>query len=174
MRPLIILIGLVIAVIVAAVGVQRLFRLGMQQGYAPEQQIAFSHKLHAGDNKAPCQYCDFGARSSRHTGIPLSSVCMNCHGLLEAPLRATIRSERLRQLARIWSRQLTTLTCQVGYDDHRATRLAVVTDDSRKRATIPDTSGGITECLPRKLLKGLSIRMTRLDPAHGLSTIDRP
>jgi len=35
MRPLIILIGLVIAALVAATGVQRLFRLGMQQGYSP-------------------------------------------------------------------------------------------------------------------------------------------
>ena len=24
---------------------------------APEQPIAFSHKIHAGDNEIPCQYC---------------------------------------------------------------------------------------------------------------------
>jgi hypothetical protein len=98
MRPLIILIGLVIAVLVAAVGVQRLFRLGMQQGYSPEQPIAFSHKLHAGDNKVPCLYCHYGARSSRHAGIPSSSVCMNCHGLLE---KQTVEIERFKEAAQL-------------------------------------------------------------------------
>jgi hypothetical protein len=98
MRPLIILLGLVIAVIIAATGVQRLFRLGMQQGYSPAQPIAFSHKLHAGDNKVPCLYCHYGARSSRHAGIPSSSVCMNCHGLLE---KQTIEIERFKEAAQL-------------------------------------------------------------------------
>ena len=98
MRPLIILIGLIIAVLVAATGIQRLFRLGMQQGYSPEQPIAFSHKLHAGDNKVPCLYCHYGARSSRHAGIPSSSVCMNCHGLLE---KQTVEIERFKEAAQL-------------------------------------------------------------------------
>lgn len=98
MRPLIILIGLIIAVIVAATGIQRLFRLGMQQGYSPAQPIAFSHKLHAGDNKVPCLYCHYGARSSRHAGIPSSSVCMNCHGLLE---KQTVEIERFKEAAQL-------------------------------------------------------------------------
>ena len=98
MRPLIILIGLIIAVLVAATGIQRLFRLGMQQGYSPEQPIAFSHKLHAGDNKVPCLYCHYGARSSRHAGIPSSSVCMNCHGLLE---KQTLEIERFKEAAQL-------------------------------------------------------------------------
>ncbi len=34
-------------------------RVGVSQGYAPEQPIAFSHKLHAGDIKIPCLYCHF-------------------------------------------------------------------------------------------------------------------
>ena len=94
MRPLIILIGLVIAAVLAVTGVTRLFRMGMQQGYAPEQPIAFSHKLHAGDNKVPCLYCHYGARTSRHAGIPSSSVCMNCHGLLE---KQTTEIQRLKE-----------------------------------------------------------------------------
>jgi len=49
------------------------------QGYSPEQPIAFSHRLHAGELGMDCQYCHFGARSSRHAGIPPASVCMNCH-----------------------------------------------------------------------------------------------
>ena len=29
---------------------------GSQQGYAPEQPIAFSHRLHAGELQIDCQY----------------------------------------------------------------------------------------------------------------------
>jgi hypothetical protein len=98
MRPLIILFGLAIAVVAVVTGVTRLFRMGMQQGYAPAQPIAFSHKLHAGDNKVPCLYCHYGARSSRHAGIPSSSVCMNCHGLLE---KQTVGIELFKEAAQL-------------------------------------------------------------------------
>jgi len=98
MRPTMILLGLAITVVAAVTGVTRLFRMGMQQGYAPAQPIAFSHKLHAGDNKVPCLYCHYGARSSRHAGIPSSSVCMNCHGLLE---KQTVEIERFKEAAQI-------------------------------------------------------------------------
>lgn len=50
-----------------------------QQGYMPEQPIAFSHAVHAGHNEMDCQYCHTGAEKSRHAGVPPSSVCMNCH-----------------------------------------------------------------------------------------------
>lgn len=96
-----ILVSIVIAVVAgASLGVSRLARMGMQQGYAPEQPIAFSHKLHAGDNQVPCLYCHAGARSSRHAGIPSSSVCMNCHGLLEKRTAALERVIEAAQLDR--------------------------------------------------------------------------
>lgn len=50
-------------------------------GYAPDQPIAFSHKLHAGDNHIPCVYCHTGAERSRHAGVPALQTCMNCHGV---------------------------------------------------------------------------------------------
>lgn len=50
------------------------------QGYAPEQPIAYSHKLHAGDLKIDCKYCHFNAERGRHAGVPPSSVCLGCHG----------------------------------------------------------------------------------------------
>jgi predicted CXXCH cytochrome family protein len=98
MRALIIFVGLVVVLALAGLGVTRLFRMGMQQGYAPAQPIAFSHKLHAGDNKVPCLYCHYGARSSRHAGIPSSSVCMNCHGLLE---KQTVEIEQFKEAAQL-------------------------------------------------------------------------
>src|SRR4030042_3871820 len=48
-------------------------------GYTPEQPIAFSHKLHAGDMKIDCQYCHIGVEKSRHALVPSVQTCMNCH-----------------------------------------------------------------------------------------------
>ncbi|PLX07639.1 MAG: cytochrome C [Marinilabiliales bacterium] len=53
--------------------------LGRQQYYQPDQPIAFSHKVHAGQNKIDCQYCHFTADKSMHAGIPPAATCMNCH-----------------------------------------------------------------------------------------------
>ncbi|WP_224242801.1 cytochrome c3 family protein [Hyalangium gracile] len=50
-----------------------------QQGYMPEQPVAFSHAVHAGHYEVDCQYCHAGAERSRHAGVPPSTVCMNCH-----------------------------------------------------------------------------------------------
>jgi cytochrome c2 len=56
-----------------------LLTVGVQQGYQPEQPIAFSHKLHAGENGVDCNYCHSGARNSKSAGVPSANVCMNCH-----------------------------------------------------------------------------------------------
>jgi hypothetical protein len=64
---------------VGALAVGGLRRVGVSQGYSPEQPIAFSHRLHAGANQIPCLYCHFAAERSRHAGIPPLGVCMNCH-----------------------------------------------------------------------------------------------
>jgi len=69
-------------------------RIGVHQGYAPDQPIAFPHKIHAGDNKIPCLYCHSAARTSRHAGIPSESVCMNCHALIE---KQTTEIQRLKE-----------------------------------------------------------------------------
>ncbi len=56
-----------------------LMGIGVDQGYKPIQPIAFSHKIHAGDNKIDCQYCHSNAKHSKLSGIPSVNVCMNCH-----------------------------------------------------------------------------------------------
>ncbi|MBT6364689.1 MAG: cytochrome c3 family protein, partial [Bacteroidetes bacterium] len=53
--------------------------IGVEQNYQPEQPIAFSHALHAGENQVDCNYCHSSARHSKHSGIPSANVCMNCH-----------------------------------------------------------------------------------------------
>lgn len=57
--------------------------LGRQQDYAPEQPINFSHKIHAGENGIDCQYCHDGARRSKHSVIPASNTCINCHANIQ-------------------------------------------------------------------------------------------
>jgi hypothetical protein len=53
-------------------------------GYEPEQPIAFSHKLHAGDMQIDCRYCHVGVDKSRHATIPSVDTCMNCHNTVKA------------------------------------------------------------------------------------------
>lgn len=53
--------------------------LGLQQGYAPDQPIKFSHKLHAGQYQIDCQYCHTGVEKSKNANIPSANICMNCH-----------------------------------------------------------------------------------------------
>lgn len=63
--------------------VNNAINLGRQQGYAPTQPIKFSHATHAGENKIDCQYCHDGARRSKHSVIPATNTCMNCHAAIK-------------------------------------------------------------------------------------------
>jgi mono/diheme cytochrome c family protein len=60
-----------------------LFKIGVHQGYAPTQPINFSHKLHAGDMEINCAYCHTGVYKGKQSGIPSSSICMNCHNTIK-------------------------------------------------------------------------------------------
>jgi mono/diheme cytochrome c family protein len=53
--------------------------VGVQRGYAPEQPIAFSHKIHAGDLNIDCRYCHSTVDYSKSASIPSLNTCMNCH-----------------------------------------------------------------------------------------------
>ncbi len=48
-------------------------------GYAPEQPIPFSHKLHAGEMGIDCKYCHTSVEKSRFASVPSLNICMNCH-----------------------------------------------------------------------------------------------
>jgi mono/diheme cytochrome c family protein len=82
--------GFVFAVvfIVAALGfkalINILFSVGVQQGYAPEQPIAFSHKIHAGQYEIDCKYCHIGVTKGKNATIPSVNVCMNCHNQIKS------------------------------------------------------------------------------------------
>ncbi len=57
--------------------------VGVHQGYAPVQPIAFSHKLHAGTNQIQCQTCHTGVEKSKSANIPSTNICMNCHSYVK-------------------------------------------------------------------------------------------
>lgn len=48
-------------------------------GYAPEQPVAYSHKLHAGLLGIDCRYCHQDVEHSPHASVPDTNTCMNCH-----------------------------------------------------------------------------------------------
>jgi hypothetical protein len=99
------------------------FRLpGNQQGYAPAQPIAFSHRQHAGELQISCLYCHSGAERSPHAGIPATSMCMNCHRFATAAtqtVRAEIEQARQdgRPPRRIVSPELQKLYDALGLDE---------------------------------------------------------
>jgi Cytochrome c7 and related cytochrome c/Class III cytochrome C family len=80
MHRRIITVGLAIALAVSLGTLAIAWRApGNNQGYAPIQPIAFSHKLHSGEMQIACVYCHLSAETSRYAGIPALSTCMNCH-----------------------------------------------------------------------------------------------
>jgi mono/diheme cytochrome c family protein len=68
---------------VAKASIDGMYGIGVQQGYAPKQPIAFSHKLHAGQYKIDCNYCHTGVNRGKSATIPSANICMNCHGVIK-------------------------------------------------------------------------------------------
>jgi mono/diheme cytochrome c family protein len=74
--------------------------IGIYEGYHPTQPIAFSHKIHAGDNAINCQYCHSGVEKSKTAGIPTVNVCMNCHkGISSGPTTGTAEIAKIYDAA---------------------------------------------------------------------------
>ncbi|MFT4605235.1 MAG: hypothetical protein ACI9W4_001974 [Rhodothermales bacterium] len=59
-------------------------------GYAPEQPVAYSHRLHAGELGINCQYCHTQVENAAFANVPATQTCMNCHN--------QIRTESLKLL----------------------------------------------------------------------------
>lgn len=93
-RTLVALIVVALLLGLFAAGQAAQLRLpGDNTGYAPEQPIRFSHRLHSGELAIDCLYCHTGAERSRHAGIPAVSVCFNCHKTVTAPW-SEVRAEQ--------------------------------------------------------------------------------
>ncbi len=66
---------------------------------AGSQPIKFSHKVHAGENAIPCQYCHIYARRSQVSGVPPVAICMGCHKLVANEL------SEVKKLAEFWRKK---------------------------------------------------------------------
>lgn len=62
-------------------------------GYAPEQPVPYSHKLHAGDLGIDCRYCHANVERSYEAMVPPTQTCMGCHAVIktESPKLAPVR-----------------------------------------------------------------------------------
>jgi len=79
-------IFVITVIVVALVGktvIDGLYSIGVQEGYAPAQPIAYSHQLHAGEYEIPCQYCHTGVEIGKSANIPSANICMNCHTYIQ-------------------------------------------------------------------------------------------
>ncbi|MDH3591513.1 MAG: cytochrome c3 family protein [Planctomycetota bacterium] len=97
---------------------------GNHQGYSPDQPIAYSHRLHAGELGIDCRYCHFAAAQSRHAGIPPAGTCMNCHKSVSASRAAVLQEAELakaegRDVVPVVSPELRKLYRALGLDDLR-------------------------------------------------------
>jgi mono/diheme cytochrome c family protein len=75
----VVFVSIAFGIILAKFSYDAMLGIGVYSHYQPEQPIAFSHKVHAGENGVDCNYCHSSARNSKHSGIPSANVCMNCH-----------------------------------------------------------------------------------------------
>lgn len=82
-KPKRIVLGAIGGTIFLLAGLYYVFPTASNQGYAPEQPIPFSHKIHAGQYKIDCKYCHSSAEKSYHATIPAVSTCMNCHSVVK-------------------------------------------------------------------------------------------
>ena len=65
-------------------------------GYGPQQPIQYSHRLHAGTLRIPCEYCHTGVEKSRYAGVPPVETCMNCHSVTKTD------SPQIQELTKIF------------------------------------------------------------------------
>ena len=96
-RPLLAVVTLVGPVYLTGVVLYGASPETLNVGYAPEQPVPFSHKLHAGDLKMDCRYCHTTVEESAQASIPPTKTCMNCHDRIhtESP-----RLEKVRESAK--------------------------------------------------------------------------
>jgi mono/diheme cytochrome c family protein len=75
--------ALLITLLIGKATIDSAYGIGIHQGYAPEQPIQFSHKLHAGQYEINCNYCHTGVYKGKGANIPSANICMNCHNAIK-------------------------------------------------------------------------------------------
>jgi hypothetical protein len=65
----------------------------LQVGYAPEQPVPYSHRLHTGELGLDCRYCHANVERSPEAMLPPTQTCMGCHAVVkpDSPQLAALR-----------------------------------------------------------------------------------
>ncbi|NOY90259.1 MAG: cytochrome c3 family protein [Deltaproteobacteria bacterium] len=66
----------------------------LQVGYAPDQPVPYSHRLHAGELGLDCRYCHANVERSYEAMVPPTQTCMGCHNIVRTD---SARLEPVRQ-----------------------------------------------------------------------------
>jgi hypothetical protein len=90
----------------ATFGFYALWPANVEQGYEPEQPIAFSHALHAGSGKytgrdgtlkrqlqIECVYCHSNVEDGPQATVPPVSTCMNCHSEVQTKVEQILTDD---------------------------------------------------------------------------------
>ena len=72
----------------------------LQVGYAPEQPVPYSHRLHVGELGMDCRYCHANVERSAEAMVPPTQTCMGCHNVVRQG------SARLEPIRESWETQL--------------------------------------------------------------------
>ncbi|MEX2363088.1 MAG: cytochrome c3 family protein [Balneolaceae bacterium] len=92
-----ILIGIIVLLNVVVFGIWYFFSPEFTDvGYAPEQPVPYSHKLHVDQLGLDCQYCHTDVFESKVANIPATQTCMNCHSQIQT------QSEDLALVRQSW------------------------------------------------------------------------
>ncbi len=93
------LLGLIIFATVTVAGVWYFFSPEYTDvGYAPQQPIEYSHKIHAGQLGLDCQYCHSNVSKSKQANVPPTQTCMNCHGQIDSQ-----KPEEIQKIRDSWN-----------------------------------------------------------------------
>ncbi len=78
----------------------------MDIGYMPDQPVAYSHQLHAGELGIDCRYCHTGVEEAAFATIPPTQTCMNCHQTIlpDSEILAPVRESHETGMPVEWMR----------------------------------------------------------------------
>ena len=75
-------------------------------GYQPQQPVAYSHALHAGDLGIDCRYCHSTVDVAAKAAVPPTQTCMNCHAKIRttSPKLTPVRESHATGMPVPWVR----------------------------------------------------------------------
>lgn len=103
---------LAVAALAGGIGIVLVFWIyfsprNLQVGYAPDQPVPYSHRLHAGELGIDCRYCHANVERSQEAMIPPTQTCMGCHNIVRnqsaalAPVRESWETGRSVEWVRV-------------------------------------------------------------------------